>query len=58
MQASMKQQLAELIEAYAAARVSGNGTLMNYATQQLNAFLGKIEVSESAPALTEESSDD
>lgn len=42
----MKQQLAELIEAYAAARVSNNRMLMEYAVAQLNQFLGKVEVSE------------
>ena len=40
----MKQQLAELIEAYAAARVSGNRMLMEYAAGKLNDLLAAIEV--------------
>jgi hypothetical protein len=40
----MKQQLAELIEAYAAARVSGNRMLMEYAAGKLNELLAAIEV--------------
>jgi hypothetical protein len=40
----MKQQLAELIEAYAAARVSGNRMLMEYAASKLNEMMAAIEV--------------
>ena len=53
----MKQQLAELIEVYAAARASGNATLQQFAAQQLSAFLAKIEVTEPTPATDEEPSD-
>lgn len=42
----MKQQLAELIEAYAAARASGNRTLLEYAAGQLNEFIAQVEVVE------------
>ncbi len=40
----MKEQLAQLIEAYAAARATGNPTLQQFATQQLSSFLDSIEV--------------
>lgn len=40
----MKQQLAELIEAYAAARVSGNRMLVEYAAGKLNELMATIEV--------------
>ena len=40
----MKTQLAELIEAYAAARVSGNRILQEYAAGKLNGFMASIEV--------------
>jgi hypothetical protein len=40
----MKQQLAELIEAYAAARVGGNRMLMEYAASKLNKMMSAIEV--------------
>ena len=40
----MKQQLAELIEAYAAARVSNNRMLMEYAARKLNELMAAIEV--------------
>jgi len=43
----MKQQLAELIEAYAAARVSGNRMLMEFAAGKLNDFMAKVDVVES-----------
>jgi hypothetical protein len=42
----MKQQLAELIEAYAAARASGSRLLLEYAVTQLNDFMSKVEVTE------------
>ena len=47
----MKQQLAELIESYAAARVSGNRMLMEYATGKLNELMAAIEVSASKEIL-------
>lgn len=40
----MKPQLADLIEAYAAARASGNRMLLEFAVGQLNEFLGRVEV--------------
>jgi purine nucleoside phosphorylase len=40
----MKTQPAELIEAYAAARVSNNRMLMEYAAGKLNELLAAIEV--------------
>ncbi len=43
----MKQQLAELIEAYAAARATGNRMLLEFSVGQLNEFLGRVEVVES-----------
>jgi hypothetical protein len=43
----MKQQLAELIEAYAAARASGNRMLLEFAVGQLNDFLHKVKIVES-----------
>jgi hypothetical protein len=42
----MKPQLAELIEAYAAARASGNRTLLEYAVGQLNDFMARVDVTE------------
>ena len=46
----MKPQLAELIEAYAAARASGSRLLLEYAVTQINDFMAKIEVTESKPS--------
>lgn len=40
----MKDQLANLIEAYAAARVSNNRMLIEYAAGKLNEMLAAIEV--------------
>jgi hypothetical protein len=45
----MKEQLAQLIEAYAAAKASGNPTLQQFATQQLSTFLGQVDVVETQP---------
>jgi len=45
----MKQQLADLIEAYAAARVSGNRMLLEYAAGHLNDLMAKIEITEIKP---------
>jgi hypothetical protein len=42
----MKPQLAELIEAYAAARVSANRTLLEFAATQLNELLAKVNIEE------------
>ena len=42
----MKDQLANLIEAYAAARGSNNRMLIEYAIVQLNQFVSKVDVSE------------
>lgn len=44
----MKEQLAALIEAYAAARGSGNSILQQFSAEQLTGFLQKIEVTEAA----------
>jgi hypothetical protein len=46
----MKEQLVQLIEAFAAARGSGNATLQQFSAQQLSAFLDQIEVTQKAPA--------
>lgn len=40
----MKEQLAQLIETYAAARTSGNAALQQYATQMLSNFLQQVEI--------------
>lgn len=40
----MKDKLAELIEAYAAARVSNNRMLLEYAAGKLNELMAAIEV--------------
>lgn len=40
----MKEKLAELIEAYAAARCSGNRMLLEYAAGKLNEMLQAVEV--------------
>lgn len=45
----MKQQLAELIEAYAAAKASGNRMLMEYAAGKLNDLMAAIEVAVPKP---------
>jgi hypothetical protein len=42
----MKPQLAELIEAYAAARASGSRLLLEFAVTQLNEFMAKVDVTE------------
>jgi hypothetical protein len=42
----MKQQLAELIEAYAAARASGSRLLLEFAVTQLNDFMARVDVVE------------
>ena len=44
----MKEQLAALIECYAAARASGNGLLQQFATSQLSQFLSQVELSEAS----------
>jgi hypothetical protein len=40
----MKQQLADLIEAYAAARASGSRLLLEFAVGQLNEFMATADV--------------
>lgn len=42
----MKQQLADLIEAYAAARTTNNRILLEFSTNQLSGFLQKVEITE------------
>jgi hypothetical protein len=42
----MKTQLAELIEAYAAARASGSRLLLEFAVAQLNEFMARVDVTE------------
>ena len=42
----MKQQLADLIEAYAGARVSGNRMLVEYAAGKLNELMAAVDVVE------------
>lgn len=42
----MKPQLAELIEAYAAARASGNRMLLEFAAGHLNEFMARVDVVE------------
>jgi myo-inositol catabolism protein IolC len=42
----MKAQLAELIEAYAAARASGNRMLLEYAAGKLNDLMAAVDVVE------------
>ncbi len=50
----MKEQLAQLIEAYAAARASGNSVLQQLIAIQLQNFLNQIEITEaSTPELSE-----
>lgn len=46
----MKEQLAQLIEAYAAARPTGNATLQQYAARELSAFLESVEIISANPA--------
>jgi hypothetical protein len=48
----MKPQLAELIEAYAAARASNSRLLLEFAVTQLNDFLSKVQITE-VPEKTE-----
>jgi hypothetical protein len=45
----MKQQLAELIEAYAAARASNSRLLLQHAAGLLNDFMAKVDVTEINP---------
>jgi hypothetical protein len=44
-----KQQLAELIEAYASAKTTNNPLLMGYATNSLQAFLDSAHISQPEP---------
>jgi hypothetical protein len=41
---SLKDQLIQLIEAYSAAKSSGNTTLVQFAANSLSGFLGTIEL--------------
>lgn len=52
----MKEKLAELIEAYAAARCSGNRILMEYAAGRLNDMMQAVEVT--VPKPPEQSTED
>jgi hypothetical protein len=45
----MKNDLTDLIETYAAARISGNSRLQQYATAQLMEFLNGIEINPATP---------
>jgi hypothetical protein len=40
----MKDQLITIVNAYAAARASGDSMLQQFATQQLGAFLEAVEI--------------
>ena len=42
----MKEQLVQLINSFTAARLSGDTPLQEFAAQQLNTFLGRIEITE------------
>lgn len=46
----MKEQLTQLIEAYAAARSSGNTLLQQFATTQLSDFLGQVDIVRPTPS--------
>jgi hypothetical protein len=46
----MQEQLAKLIEMYAAARSANNSDLVALAAQQLNEFLSKVVITELPPA--------
>lgn len=48
----MKQQLAELIEAYAAAKTTNNRLLLEFSAGQLSGFLQKVDVIETKPEET------
>jgi hypothetical protein len=52
----MKEQLIEIVNAYAAARCSGDGLLQRFAAQQLGAFLERVELVDTTPS-PEESND-
>lgn len=57
----MKEQLAQYIEAYAAARPTGNAMLQQFAARELSAFLESIEITSAATAtapITPEIKDD
>lgn len=54
----MKEQLAQLIETYAAARTSGNAALQQYATQMLSNFLQQVEITPLTPTSPEDESTD
>lgn len=50
----MKEQLIELIETYAAAKLSGNSLLQQFAAKQVSAFLDGVELTPKAEQATEE----
>lgn len=39
-----KDQLIQLVEAYSAAKASGNVTLIQFAANSLSSFLGSVEI--------------
>jgi hypothetical protein len=50
----LKQKLATLIDAYADAKRSGNDTLIQLATAQLQEFFSTIDLVPSTPPIVEE----
>jgi len=54
----LKQQLTELIDAFASAKASGNQTLIQYAAAVLTQFLSGIEVTRPEPAAEQEDGDE
>jgi hypothetical protein len=54
----LKQQLTELIDAFASAKASGNQTLIQYAAAVLTQFLSGIEVTRREPAAEQEDGDE
>lgn len=54
----MKEQLIEFIEAYAAARQSGNGVLQQFAAKQIAAFLEGVEIVAKPEPAEEEQAED
>lgn len=49
----MKEKLAQLIEAYAAARGAGNPMLLEFAAGELSGFLNKVEITEAKQEVIE-----
>lgn len=48
----MKQQLLELIEAYADAKATGNQVLLRMATTAVQSFLAQVELNNAAPDIS------